>query len=182
VGDSSHYFVAERCPSLNELILTGNRHLGPLGAETLVPGLAAATHLNILYIQYCGLGNRGVSHFFAADGGQHVSWPLKYLEMEGNDMEGPEGEEIVVALVSRCTNLEHFSLAMLTGDQPRRVKLLLDRKRFCTEAQALAGSPFPILFRAVEEAHGHEHSLNVIFTILQNDGDDCFYNAYKLCD
>jgi hypothetical protein len=58
--------------------------------------------------------------------------------------------------------------------------LLLDSKRLCTAAQALAGSPFSTLFRFVEEqAHCHEHGLSAIFVILQNDGNDHFYTAHK---
>jgi hypothetical protein len=60
----------------------------------------------------------------------------------------------------------------------RRLHALLDRKRLCTAAMALSGSTFPILFRFVDEqAHGHEHGLNAIFVILQNDGEDHFSNT-----
>jgi hypothetical protein len=92
-----------------------------------------------------------------------------------------ERVEIVVALVSRCTNLDGILVErqILHCDQHhgRRLDLLLDRKRLCAEASALAGSPFSVLFPFVEKAHRHEHGFSAILVILQNDGDDHFSNA-----
>jgi hypothetical protein len=59
----------------------------------------------------------------------------------------------------------------------QRLDLVLDRKRLCNDASALAGSSFPVLFRFIERAHRHEHGLSAVFVILLNDGYDHFCNA-----
>jgi hypothetical protein len=111
-----------------------------------------------------------------------------HLDVKNNDILGPAGGESVIALTERFTNLDRLDSCNadrgyienntpLTTDQQRFLDLLLDRKRQCTEAQALAGSPFPVLFRAMEQAHRHEHDLGAILMLLQNDGDDHFYTA-----
>jgi hypothetical protein len=92
------------------------------------------------------------------------------------------GENAVLALAARCTNLDRLDVGdedvLLHLDEPHRLDLLLDRKRLCTAAQALAGSSFSILFQFVEEqGHRHEHGLSAILVILQNDGDGHFYTA-----
>jgi hypothetical protein len=105
------------------------------------------------------------------------------------------GGEIVIALASRCTNLDRLHENRLTHltfgpderrrlilptfspDQQRRFNLILERNRLYTAAKALAGSPFSVLFQFMEEAHRHENGLSAIFAILRNDGDDYFCNA-----
>jgi hypothetical protein len=46
-----------------------------------------------------------------------------------------------------------------------------------TARYALGGSPFPILFQAMEDAHGHESGLSAMLTLLQNNPDP-FCEAY----
>jgi Leucine Rich repeat len=149
----------------------GCNPLGPLGASTLAPGINAATcQLERLCISNCGLGMDGVANLVPNGA---VNTKLTYLDVWRN-----MGGENVLVLASRCTNLE-FLGETLNQDQERRLTLLLDRKRLCTEAQALAGTDFSAMFRFVEKAHRHEHGLSAIFVMLQNDGEDRFYNANK---
>jgi Leucine Rich repeat len=158
-----------------------NNNLGSFGAGAMAPGLTAASNLESLDLEDCRIGNDGVMEL--------VNMSLTSLNLGWNDVQGLEGGENVIALVARCTNLVHLDVdynaegrePLLNPHQQRRLDLLLDpeqKQRLCIEAQALAGSTFPILFRFVEEqAHGHRHGLSAIFVILRNDGDDYFCNA-----
>jgi hypothetical protein len=167
--------LLERFRQLNMLNLHNN-NLGPLGARALAPCLASSSHMKSLELSRCGLGNDGVANLIP-DG--QVNRTLTNLDLGNNDIRGLVGGENVVALAARCTNLDRIDVDddTLSPGQLRRLDLLLGRKRLCSRASALAGSTFPILFRAVEEAHRHEHGLGAIFVILQNDGDDHFCNA-----
>jgi Leucine Rich repeat len=173
-----HTFLLQRFPALTVLRLTAN-NLGFLGAVALAPGLAAAGHLEELYLSNCQLGNDGVGNLVPV--GQ-VNWTLTRLELGGNNIQHGVGGDNVVALAARCINLDHLAVGgrgILDPDQQRRLDLVLERKRLCTTAQALAGSSFSVLFQFVEEhAHGHEHGLGAIFVILQNDGEDHFCTAH----
>jgi Leucine Rich repeat len=177
-----------RFPQLKVLQLCEN-NLGPLGAKALASGLmAAACQLKKLYLDHCGLGNDGVANLVPNG---HVNRSLTRLTIFMNNICGTEGGENILALAARCTNLDSLGCCAdriigptstpLHAHQYRRLASLLDRKRLCTAANALAGSnSFSILFRFVEEmAHGHDHGLGAIFVILQNDGEDHFCNAYK---
>jgi hypothetical protein len=80
------------------------------------------------------------------------------------------GGENVLALTARCTNLVHVGIRidLLNLDQQRRLSLLLEShlegKRLVTEAYALVGSNFSVLFRFVEEqAHSHEFGSECYF-------------------
>jgi hypothetical protein len=90
-----------------------------------------------------------------------VNRSLTHISLNGkNGIQGIVGRENVVALASRCTNLERLyleenTLHMYTYEQHRKLDLLYDRKRLCTEASALAGSPFSVLFRFMKKAHRH---------------------------
>jgi hypothetical protein len=148
-----------------------NYSIGPLGARAMAPGLAAASKLECLLLEYCRIGHNGVMEL--------VSTSLTSLNLRSNDVQGLVGGENVIALAARCTNLVHLDVdynvegrtkPILNPDQQGRLALLLDPKqRLCTEAQALAGSTFAILFQFVEErAHGHEYGLSAIFVILRN--------------
>jgi hypothetical protein len=171
--------LLQRFQQIKFLVLALN-NLGPLGARELAPGLAAASHLESLRICHCSLGNDGIMNLIPNG---HVNRSLAMLDLCSNNIRGVLGGENVVALAARCTNLDSISINMranrdiLSPDQRRRLNLILNRKRQCTTAQALAGSTFSVLFPAVEEAHGHEYGLSAIFVILQNDGDDYFCNA-----
>jgi Leucine Rich repeat len=183
--------------SLKVLHLHHNR-LGPGGARAMAPGLIAPTaapaaapakcQLQELGLYSCGLGNDGVDNLIPRG---HVNTSLTRLDIGGlNDidkheqhdddamMSGGGEESVVVALASRCTNLDRLDVDesnVLSLNQRQRLKLLLERKRLCTEAFALGGATFPVLFQAIQEAHGHEHGLSAILAILQNDGEDiCF--------
>jgi Leucine Rich repeat len=170
--------LLQRFPALNVLVL-GRNNLGPLGARALAPGLAAASRLQELDLCNCGLGNVDVSNLVPS--GQ-VNRSLTRLDLRDNhEIQGDVGGENVVALASRCANLDRLDVSrgVLTMDQLHCLYLLMCRKRLCTAAQALAGSEFSDLFQFVqEEAHGHEHGLSAIYIILQNDGDDHFYKAF----
>jgi hypothetical protein len=78
---------------------------------------------------------------------------------------------------TRSDHLDVGTRGDLLAYHQHQLDLLYARKRLGTAAQALAGSSFSVLFRAVEEAHHHEHGLSAIFVILQNDGEDYFYNT-----
>jgi hypothetical protein len=163
---------------LKELVLSFNK-LGPRGVRALASGLTLPQLvLEKLYLSKCRLDNDCLT-YLVPDG--QVNRSLTELSLFNNtDIGGPVGGENVIALAARCTNLDSINVEpMITrsSDDRRRLDLILDRKRLCTEASALAGSAFPVLFRAVEEAHGHEHGLSAIFVILQDDGDDYFCNA-----
>jgi Leucine Rich repeat len=166
--------LLQHCPNLKELDLSSN-NLGPLGARAMAPGLAAASNLESLNLAWCCIGNNGMMEL--------VNMSLTSLNLRENDVQGLVGGENVVALAARCTNLVRLDveIGILNPDQKRRLNLLLDpeqKQRLCIEAQALAGSTFPVLFRFMEErAHGHRHGISAIFVILQNDGDDYFCNA-----
>jgi hypothetical protein len=169
--------LLQRFPNLEHLVMANNS-LGPLGARALAPGLAAARQLQRLELHFCGLRNEGVINLIP-DG--QVNRSLTYLNLGANNIHGTVGGENVVALASRCTNLDSVDVDedILSSDQQRRLDLLLDRKRLVTKAQALGGSTFPVLFRFVEEARCHEQGLGAIFVILQNDGEDYFYTAHN---
>jgi Leucine Rich repeat len=171
-------FLLRRFPHLTGLSLGHNYRFGPLGARALASGIAAASHLEELRINSCGLGNDGVSNLVPE--GQ-VNRSLTTLDLIDNDVQGTLGGENVFALAARCTNLDRIDLEVdriLNPDQQRRLGWLLERKRLCNAAQALAGSTFSVLFRFVEEqAHGHAHGLGAIFIILKNDGEYHFCSA-----
>jgi Leucine Rich repeat len=169
-----------RFPALKVLNLSCNNSIGPLGARALAPGLAAATcHLESLDLSVCGLGDEGVADL-VPDG--QVSRSLTHLNIQHNNIRRTRGgENVVITLATRCTNLDHLNVGrgFLNPDQRHRLGLLLERKRLCNAAQTLAGSTFPVLFNFVEEqAHSHEHGLSAIFVILQNDGEDHFCTAH----
>jgi hypothetical protein len=145
----------------------------------LAPGLAAATDLVWLSLISCGLGNEGVSNLVP-----DCNTSLTRLSLLCSDIQGTVGGENVVALVAHCTNLDKVGFeglcvegGIFRPDQRSSLDTLLDRKRLCTEAAALAGSSFPVLFRAMEAAHRNEQGLGVIFVILQNDVEDSCCNA-----
>jgi Ran GTPase-activating protein (RanGAP) involved in mRNA processing and transport len=163
--------------ALNKLCINSN-NLGPRAARALAPGLAAASHLESLDLSHCQLGNDGLTNL-VPDG--QVNRSFTHLNLDRNYIRGSVGGENVIALAARCTNLDSINVGVMTlcPDDQRRLDLLLDRKRLCTEASALAGSAFSVLFRAMEDAHRHEHGLSAIFLILQNDGDDYFSTAHN---
>jgi Leucine Rich repeat len=178
------YVSLQHFQRLKVLCLEANP-LGPLGARALAPSLTTIPHLVLetLHLSFCGLGNEGVSNLVVPPDGQG-NRSLTNLRLGGNNVQGLVGGENVIALAARCTNLESLALGVVENgvrnpDQRRRLGLLLDRKRLCTAATAIAGSPFSVLFRFVEEVHRHEHGLGAIFVILQNDGDDYFCNAFN---
>jgi Ran GTPase-activating protein (RanGAP) involved in mRNA processing and transport len=167
-------------PNLKELCLTFNNHLGPLGARALAPGLQTASRLEELCLHKCGIRNEGVVDIIPVD---QVNRSLIRLDLGGNDIQGSQGGENVVALAERCMKLEELQFdgnnADLDSDQRRRLDFVLrGGNRLYTAAQAIGGQPFPVLFQAVEEAQCHdEFGLGAIFVILQNDGDDYFCSA-----
>jgi Leucine Rich repeat len=175
--------LLRRLPALKILRLNHN-WLGPLGARALSPSLlpsassTTACRLESLHVCGCRLGNDGVANLIP-DG--MVNRSLIHLDLRSN-VEGVVSEENVIALAARCTSLEsidvdEYNCRRWSSSQRQRLYLILDRKRLCMAAQALAGSTFSVLFRAVEKAHRHEHGLSAIFVILQNDGEDHFCNA-----
>jgi Leucine Rich repeat len=174
-GGRNVSLLLQRLPCLQVLVLNGNR-FGPLGAEQLATGLATARHLESLSLRDCQLENAGVASL-VPPGQVNRSWA--HLDLRWNIISDVNGGESVAALAARCTNLDRCDASgnHLDPDHRRRLDLLLDRKRQCTDASALAGSSFSVLFRAVEEFHRHEHGLSAIFLILQNDGNDYFCNA-----
>jgi Leucine Rich repeat len=169
--------LLERFPSLITLDLDTNPLLGSLGARALAPGLtAAASQLEAIILVGCGLQNDDVANLVPC--GQ-VNRSLVMLDLRSNFMRAPMGGEKILELASRCTNLDSilFNVHMRNNNQRCRLNLLLERKRLCTEASTLGGSPFSVLFSFVERAHRHEHGLSAIFRILQNDGEDHFSQA-----
>jgi hypothetical protein len=142
-----------------------NNPLGPLGARALAPGLAAASRLEELDVTQCGLGSDGVANLIPADG--QVNLSLTNLRLAAN---GFVGGDKVVALASRCTNLDYAYVNgnSFSSNQLRRLDLLLDRKRLCTEAKALRGSPPSVVFRKLVQANAHEHGLSAAFVILRD--------------
>jgi Leucine Rich repeat len=175
-GGEQISLLLQRLLALKELYLRYNSRLGPLGASAMAPGLAVANHLEELYLENCSIGNDGVANL-VPDG--HVNKSLTRLDLFDTQVL-VDGEEIV-GLAARCTNLDVLDVGgatILSSDQQRRLHLLFDHRRLVSEAQALAGSTFSVLFRFVEkQAHCHEHGLSAIFVILQNDGDDYFHTA-----
>jgi Ran GTPase-activating protein (RanGAP) involved in mRNA processing and transport len=176
-AEGGHHIASllQRLSALKVLRLDHNPDLGPLGARAMAPGVAGASCLEVLSVRSCWLGNDGVANL-VPDG--QLNRRLKSLYLEQNNIQQCN---VVLALAARCTNLDRLVMERRRGlnpDEQRRLDLLLDRKRLCTAAQALAGSSFSVLFQFVEEqAHCHEHGLSAILVILQNDGDDYFYTA-----
>jgi hypothetical protein len=80
---------------------------------------------------------------------------LTHLDIGLNDIRGEQGRDIVMALISRCPNLERIRAmpATIVRRDDDRFNLLLEPRRICREARALAGSPFPILLQAVQRVH-----------------------------
>jgi Leucine Rich repeat len=175
--------LQQRCccfPALKVLTLSGN-WLGPLGARAMAQGLTAAScQLEEMVLSNCCIGNDGLSNL-VPHGTENRSLTSLDVRLADTFGRGSPGE-IAIALAARCPNLDRLDVddRMLNDDQQLRLNLLLERKRLCVAAQALAGSTFPVLFRFVEEqAHWHEHGLGAIFVILQNDGEDFFCTAHN---
>jgi Leucine Rich repeat len=88
--------LLQRCPNLKVLDLS-DIYLGPLGARAMNSGLVAASNLESLDLDGCGIGNNGLMEL--------VSTSLTSLYLCRNDIQGLEDGEHVVALAARCTNL-----------------------------------------------------------------------------
>ena len=160
-------FLLQRFRALTVLDLNYSS-LGPLGTHALAPGLAAASRLEELYLFDCRLGNVDVSNL-VPDG--QVNRSLTRLDLRGNlDIQGSAGGENIMALASRCTNLDRvaFDRARLNTDLPRRLDLLLERNCLVTEAQALGDAPASVVFEKLVEANAHEHGLSATFLILRD--------------
>jgi Ran GTPase-activating protein (RanGAP) involved in mRNA processing and transport len=171
--------AALRCFQQLKVLILNHNDLGPLGARTLAPGVAAAKNLQRLELSGCWFGNEGVASL-VPDG--HVNTSLTVLDLKCNSTPSLALHgETAIRLARRCTNLDRLLLTediLSPPDQRRRLELLLDRKRLCCKAATLAGAPFSVLISFVlDQAHGHEHGLSAIFLILQNDGEDHFCTA-----
>jgi hypothetical protein len=107
---------------------------------------------------------------------RQVNRSLTHLSLSQNSIRGDAGGENVVALVSRCTNLDsldyfhygpyHVANTPLSPEQHRRLDLLFDRKRLHTEAQALGSAPFSVVFQKLLQVNTHEQGLSASFVIL----------------
>jgi Ran GTPase-activating protein (RanGAP) involved in mRNA processing and transport len=163
------------CFTRLQVLILNHNDLGPDGAREMASGVAAAQpQLQRLELSGCWLGNEGVASL-VPDGQVNRSLTILDLKCNSTPSLALHGET-AIALARRCTNLDRLDVTediLSPPDQRSRLERLLDRKRLCTQAMALAGAPFDVLWQFVEkQAHGHEHGLSAILIILQNDGED----------